>query len=217
MYVPKAHQETDAAVLHALIGTHPLGTWVTLEKTEQGKTELVANHIPFLLDDRGMHGTLTAHVARANPVWKQDSSGASIITFQGVNSYFTPSWYPGKHAHGIEVPTWNYAVVHVYGTPAFVEDKEWLLQHLTRLSDTHESTQALPWKVSDAPKEYIDKMLAAIVGIEIPIAKIVGKWKVNQNRSEADRLGVIAGLTERGDDRSLAMAEMVKRFIAPVK
>jgi transcriptional regulator len=208
MYLPKANEETDIGVLHALMRAHPLGTWVALSDGE-----LIANHIPFVLDDkRGEHGTLIGHVARANAIWQTYSRDVpSIVTFQGTQTYITPSWYPGKHAHGKEVPTWNYAVVHAYGMPQVIEDKDWLLRHVTQLSDAHEANQALPWKVSDAPVDYIDRLLNAIVGIEIPISKLIGKWKVSQNRFAADRLGVIAGLTSQGDERSLAMADMVER------
>src|SRR5712671_3614233 len=177
MYVPKHHDESDTTVLHALIRAQPLGTWVTL--SEGG---LLANHIPFLLDPaRGEYGTLIGHVARANPAWQGFSKTVdSIVAFQGPQTYITPSWYPSKHANGKAVPTWNYAVVHAHGMPCAIEDREWLLRHVTQLTDVHEAGQALPWKVSDAPQEYRDKMLQAIVGIEIPIAKLVGKWKVSQ-------------------------------------
>jgi transcriptional regulator len=211
MYIPQAHEETDIDVLHALIRSHPLGTWVA-----QSNTELVANHLPFIIDTtRGEFGTLMCHVARANPVWQTHSRTMnSIVTFKGPQSYITPSWYPSKHAHGKAVPTWNYAVVHAQGLPQVIEDREWLLTHVAELTDTHESTQALPWKVSDAPPEYIDKLLAAIVGIEIPIARLIGKWKASQNRSTADKLGVIAGLTARGDPQSQDMAALVSRFVS---
>lgn len=207
MYIPTHHAETNTATLHALLHLRPLGTWIT-----QCNGELSANHIPFLLDlERGEFGTLQCHVARANPVWASNSSTAeSLIVFQGADTYITPSSYPSKHAHGKAVPTWNYVAVHAYGMPRVIEDKAWLLTHLNRLTDRHESTQAHPWKVSDAPIEYIDKLLNAIVGIEIPIARLLGKWKVSQNRSEADRLGVAAGLLNEGSDSSREMAEMVR-------
>jgi transcriptional regulator len=207
MYIPSHHAEHDIATMHALIQSRPLGTWIT-----QCNGELNANHIPFLLDtERGEFGTLQCHVARANPVWSSCSGTTeSLIVFHGTDAYITPSWYPSKHAHGKAVPTWNYAAVHAYGTACIIEDKAWLLAHLNRLTDRHESTQAHPWKISDAPNEYIDRMLSAIVGIEIPIARLLGKWKTSQNRSEADRLGVAAGLIERGDEHSRAMAECVR-------
>jgi transcriptional regulator len=210
MYIPKYHEETDTAVLHALVRAHPLGAWVT-----QAQGELLANHIPFLLDTaRGEHGTLVGHVARANPIWQTFSALVeSVVIFQGAESYITPSWYPSKHAHGKAVPTWNYAVVHAHGLPRSIEDPQWLLQHVTALANTHEAGQALPWKVSDAPADYIDQMLKAIVGIEIPITRLVGKWKVSQNRPQADRLGVVAGLESRDDARSNDMAALVRRTI----
>jgi transcriptional regulator len=211
MYIPKANEEADIGVLHALMRAHPLGTWAAL-----CDGELIANHIPFLLDaTRGEYGTLVGHVARANAVWQTYSRDVpSIITFQGPQTYITPSWYPGKHAHGKEVPTWNYAVVHAYGIPNVIEDRDWLLKHVSQLTDTHEAKQALPWKVSDAPAEYVSRLLNAIVGIEIPIAKLIGKWKMSQNRAEADKLGVIAGLTSQGSDHSTAVAGMVKHAMS---
>jgi transcriptional regulator len=211
MYVPKANEEADIGVLHTLMRAHPLGTWVALSEGE-----LIANHIPFLLDaTRGEHGTLTGHVARANPIWQTHSRDVpSIVTFEGPQTYITPSWYPGKHAHGKEVPTWNYAVVHAYGMPNVIEDRDWLLKHVSQLTDTHEAKQALPWKVSDAPADYVDRLLNAIVGIEIPLTKLIGKWKVSQNRAEADKLGVVAGLMARDDQQSSDMAAMVSRFVS---
>ena len=211
MYVPKQHEEFDLSVLHALIKAHPLGTWVT-----QSDGELLANHIPFLIDPaRGEHGTLVGHVARANPVWKSFSSTInSVVIFQGAESYITPSWYPSKHEHGKAVPTWNYAVVHGHGIPRAIEDCDWLLEHLTQLTNTHEAQQALPWKVSDAPQEFTERLMQAIVGIEIPIAKLVGKWKVSQNRPEPDKIGVVAGLLHRGDSQSKAMASLVRKHLS---
>ena len=210
MYVPKQHEEFDLSVLHALIRAHPLGTWVT-----QSHGELLANHIPFLIDPaRGQHGTLIGHVARANPVWKSFSSTInSVVIFQGAESYITPSWYPSKHEHGKAVPTWNYAVVHGHGIPRAIENRDWLLEHLTQLTNTHEAKQALPWQVSDAPQEFTERLMRAIVGIEIPIGKLVGKWKVSQNRPEPDKIGVVAGLLNRGDSQSKAMASLVRKHV----
>lgn len=212
MYVPKHFEERDTPVLHSLIRSHPLGAWVT-----HAGQSLLVNHIPFLVDsDRGEHGTLMGHVARANPVWNSFSKEmASLVIFQGAQTYISPSWYPTKHAHGKAVPTWNYVVVHVEGVPRAIEDKNWLLEHVTRLSDLHESGSAVPWSVSDAPRDYIDTMLKAIVGIEIPIRAVVGKWKTSQNRSLPDKLGTIAGLYERGDAASKEMAALVQKHAVP--
>ena len=212
MYVPKLLEETDPDVLHGLIRTHPLGMWVT-----EANGELVANHIPFLLDaDRGRHGTLVAHVARANPVWESFSTTVqSLVVFRGAETYITPSWYPSKQAHGRAVPTWNYAVVHASGMPKAITDRDWLLSFVSRLTDAQEASRAHPWKVADAPAEYIDRLLANIVGIEIPIERIVGKWKANQTSPPADKLGVIEGLLDRGDAQAQEMASLVRRHAVP--
>ena len=206
MYQPAHFNITDTAVLHGLIEAHPFGTWAT---TLDGALEM--NHIPFLLDrTRGPHGTLVGHVARANPVWQR--AATSIVAFQGPQAYISPNWYPSKHAHGKAVPTWNYALVQAHGPPRAVEDKVGLLQIVTRLTQVHEAPQALPWAVADAPADYIDAMLGAIVGIEIPIERLVGKWKVSQNRPAADRLGVAAGLDGRNEPEASAMAALVHQF-----
>ena len=211
MYVPKHHEEADISILHALIRSHPLGAWVT-----QGDGDLLANHIPFLIDSsRGEFGTLVGHVARANRVWQSFSTTVnSLVIFQGSETYITPSWYPSKHTHGKAVPTWNYAVVHAHGLPRAIEDRDWLLQHITQLTDTHERDQALAWRVSDAPQDFTERLMNAIVGIEIPITKLVGKWKVSQNRPEPDKLGVVAGLLTRGDEQSKAMAALVNKHVS---
>lgn len=210
MYVPKYHEETDLAVLHGLVKAHPFGAWVTL-----GDGELIANHIPFLLDpDRGAYGTLIGHVAKANRVWKSLSTSInSIVVFQGAETYISPSWYPSKHTHGKAVPTWNYAVVHAHGLPRVIEDPKWLLAHVGQLTDLHEAGHSLPWKVSDAPQDFTEQLLRAIVGIEIPIERLVGKWKVSQNRPEADKLGVVAGLLGRNDAESSEMAALVNQHV----
>ena len=208
MYLPKHFEEHDLGVLHALLKSHPLGAWVT-----HAEGALIANHIPFLLDaDRGERGTLVGHVARANPIWKSFSKdAASLVIFQGPQAYITPSWYPSKREHGKVVPTWNYAVVHAYGLPRAIEDKSWLLQLVTRLTAAHEAGAAVPWKVADAPADYIDKMLGAIVGIEIPIARLEGKWKMSQNRTLPDQLGTIAGLQGQGDANAREVAALVQQ------
>ena len=210
MYLPKIHEETRLDVLHELIRAHSLGTWVSAEETG-----LNVNHIPFVIDrSRGEFGTLVGHVARANPVWKAPATGLpSVIIFRGPQTYITPSWYPSKHEHGKAVPTWNYAVVTAHGRPEFIEDGTWLYRHLAELTDTHEASQALPWKVDDAPHAFTDKLIAAIVGVEIPIQRIEGKWKTNQNRADHDKMGVVAGLLARGDDDAVAMASLVQSHI----
>jgi transcriptional regulator len=212
MYIPPPHEETDVSVLHALIRAHPLATWATYDDGE-----IIVNHIPLLLDPaRGDLGTLFGHVARANEVWRRCSKTvSSVVAFQGAESYITPSWYPTKHAHGKAVPTWNYVVVHAHGVPRVIDDKAWLLDHLNQLTDTHEADQAVPWKVADAPADYIDRRLDNIVGLEIPIAKLAGKWKVSQNRPDADKRGVVAGLLAKGSANATEMADLVEQHVAP--
>lgn len=207
MYTPKPNEETRIDVMHALILAHPLGVWVSL-----GDAGLVANHIPFEIDaTRGECGTLVGHVARANPIWKQIASDVpSLITFQGPQSYVTPSWYPSKHEHGKAVPTWNYAVVHAHGAPTFIQDRTWLHEHVSSLTNRHEASQVLPWAVSDAPADYLEKQIGAIVGVEIPIQKLEGKWKLSQNRSTPDQLGVIAGLMARSDGQAADVAALMQ-------
>lgn len=211
MYSPKAHEETRKEVLHQLINTHPLGCLVTL-----GTDGLVANHIPMLLDpNAGEFGVLKGHVARANPVWQQFSEDVeSLAIFQGPQAYVSPTWYPSKHQTGKAVPTWNYAVVHAHGKPRAIEDRDWLLALVTELSNVHEAAQALPWKVSDAPQDYMERMLEMIVGFEIPISKLVGKWKLSQNRPQADRLGVAAGLQSQPGEEPRAVAAMVLKSLS---
>jgi len=211
MYVPSHFAETDPAVLHALIRAQPLGAWVLPHPDE-----LIVNHIPFYLDPtRGEHGTLVGHVARANPVWQSLSqSTPSVVIFQGPQAYISPSWYPSKQPGGKVVPTWNYAVVHAHGTPQIVDDPARLLEIVTLLTDTHEGGHAAPWQVTDAPPDFIDKLLGAIVGIEIPIARLSGKWKVSQNRPQADKLGTAAGLEASGEGEAARMAQAVRRFIS---
>jgi len=208
MYMPKHHEETRLGVLHALIRSHPLGAWVV-----PGRGELIANHIPFLLDTtRGEYGTLVGHVARANPIWQIDDGPVpSVVIFQGAESYITPSWYPSKQEHGKAVPTWNYAVVHVHGQPSFIEDREWLYAHVGRLTGEHEARQADPWHVEDAPADFTEALLRAIVGVEIRIQRIEGKWKTSQNRPARDRQGVVDGLLGKGDAHAAAMAELVQQ------
>jgi transcriptional regulator len=207
MYMPEQHRESRREVMHALVQAHPLGAWVC-----NGEGTLVANHIPFDLDpSRGEYGTLVGHVARSNPVWHQPASGQTcVVIFQGPQSYVSPSWYPSKHEHGKAVPTWNYAVVHAHGRPAYIQDRAWLHEHVSNLTRRHESSQALPWAVSDAPADYMEKMIGAIVGVEIPIERLEGKWKMSQNRTESDRLGVVAGLLARKDPQAADVAAIVR-------
>lgn len=208
MYLPKHFEETRAAVLHALVRSHPLGLLVT-----HGAGGLDANPLPWLLDTGagdGAQGTLRGHVARANPVWREADGQEVLVVFQGAQAYVSPGWYPSKAEHGKVVPTWNYAVVQARGRLRAVDDAAWLHRLVGRLTDTHEATQQRPWQVDDAPADYLQKMLQAIVGLEIEIGTLSGKWKVSQNRSAADRDGVAQGLAVRDDASARAMAALVR-------
>ena len=206
MYQPPHHREDRLEVQHALIRGHPLGTLVTM-----GASGLVANAIPFILDpSRGEFGTLQAHLARANNQWRDfDAKVDALVIFQGVESYITPSWYPTKQEGGKVVPTWNYAIVQARGLLKIIEDRDWLKTQIAALTAMQEGRRSEPWAVSDAPASYVESQLKGIVGIEIPITKIEGKWKVSQNRPEADRRGVVDGLRSLQDNDSMAMADLV--------
>ena len=207
MYLPKHFEETRVDVLHGLVRAHPLGALVTL-----GAGGLEANHIPFEIDsDPAPFGTLRGHVARANPVWRELSRGADALAiFQGAATYVSPSWYPTKQEGGKVVPTWNYAVVHAYGPLRAVDDPAWLRAFVERLTNRHESGRTAPWHVTDAPADYVEKMVTAIVGIELPVTRLLGKWKTSQNRPARDRAGVVAGLEQDGGDAASAMAALVR-------
>lgn len=186
--------------MHALIRAHPLGTLITA-----GPGGLIANLVPFTLVDGGDRGTLRAHVARANDQVEPLRAGAeTLVLFQGPEAYITPSWYPVKKEHGRVVPTWNYVVVQARGKPRVIEDPAWLRAQLSELTSRQEAPRPDPWKIADAPEEYIEAQIKAIIGIEIPILKIEGKWKVSQNRSAADRQGVCQGLREDGGNEAMA-------------
>jgi transcriptional regulator len=206
MYIPKHFEETDLEVLHGLIRAHPLGALVAL-----GNDGLEANHIPFLVDSRAAAcGVLHGHMARANPMWKSLAAGSRVLViFQGAEGYITPSWYATKRENGKVVPTWNFVVVHAHGSVRVIDDAAWLHGHLEQLTREHEARREQPWQVSDAPREFIEQNVAHLVGLEIPIARLEGKWKLSQNRSARDREGVVEGLRREGGDAALAMAELV--------
>jgi transcriptional regulator len=206
MYLPKHFEQNDPAALHALLRAHPFATWVVA-----AAGDLLVNHVPFLLDaERGAHGTLVGHVARANPVWRAVAAGAaSVAIFHGPQAYVSPAWYPSKRAHGKVVPTWNYAVVHAHGTPRIVDDLAAKRAIVERLTDTQEAALPQRWRVDDAPADFVEAMLGAIVGIEIDVERWVGKWKISQNRSADERSGVVDGLRALADPQADAMAALV--------
>ncbi len=226
MYLPKHFEETRPERLHGFISAHPLGLLIT-----HGIQGLVANPIPFLLQaQRGAKGTLIGHVARANPVWRDlaastsaaaSAAGAAgalgptqaLVVFQGAQGYISPGWYPAKQEHGKVVPTWNYSTVQARG-PLQVHDSPDAVRAVVHALTSHfEAGQRAPWAMVDAPADYIETMLRAIVMIEVPIVELVGKFKLSQNRSTADRLGTEAGLQERGE--SALAADMQSLREAP--
>ena len=204
MYLPAHFEEKRPEVLHELVRTHPLGLLVTL-----ANAGLEANPIPFFLDadPAGGPGVLRAHVARANPLWREARADVeALVVFQGPQAYVSPNWYPSKAEHGKAVPTWNYVMVQARGTLRPIDDPAWVHALVSRLTTHHERTQPQPWAVTDAPPDYIETMTRAIVGIEITLTQLTGKWKVSQNRSAADRDGVARGLRAAGHADSAALA-----------
>src|SRR5262245_33411515 len=201
MYTPPAFREDDPAVLRQIIRDARLATLVTA--TSQG---LVATPLPLFLRDEGEHGVLYGHVAKANPHWTLAPVGEALAMFSGPDAYISPSWYATKHEHGKVVPTWNYVAVHAYGPVEFFEDERRLYDIVTTLTTLYESPRRDPWAVTDAPADFIQTHLRAIVGLRLPITRIEGKLKLSQNRSTADRQGVQSGLSqsERENDRSVA-------------
>jgi len=195
MYIPEHFAETRPEVLHRIIREHPLGVLVT-----HGPGGLDANHLPFELDPaQGPHGLLSAHVARANPVWQNCPAGTSVmVVFRGAQAYVSPSWYPSKHEAHRQVPTWNYEVVHAHGILAIRDDERFVRGLVARLTRRHEAAEPQPWKMGDAPPDFIDGMLRNIVGIEIAITSLVGKIKLSQNKETRDRLGAADMLDARG-------------------
>ncbi len=210
MYEPPLHRQDDLAAIHALIRAKPLGLLIS-----HGTQGLIANAIPFLFDaDVGRHGRLRCHVARANPQWRDLAPGVDVlVAFQGEDHYISPSWYETKRETGKVVPTWNYLMVQARGAPHVIENADWLQAQIEALTAAHEGGRAKPWAPSDAPADYIAQQKRAIVGIEITINALHGKWKTSQNRPPADRAGVVEGLSADGDADALAMAEVVKGFL----
>ncbi len=206
MYLPAHFNETRVDVLHALMRTNPLATLVV-----SADSGLIANHMPVeTLSTPAPFGCLRGHIARANPLWREYRSDTQALTiFQGPQTYVSPSFYPSKGVTGEVVPTWNYAVVHAGGTLRFIHDVEWLRGFVTGLTATYEGSRPQPWKIDDAPAAYIDKMLKLIVGFEFSISNLAGKWKVSQNRPQADRRGVVENLQAADDADSREIAAML--------
>jgi len=202
MYLPAHFVQHDPQALAELIRMHPLATLVS-----SGPEGVTADHLPLEFDPETQ--TLRGHVARANPLWQVADGQAVLAIFCGEQAYISPNWYASKAGTHKVVPTWNYAVVHAHGKLSAVEDAPWVHRLVSRLTDHHEAAQPRPWAVSDAPDDYVQMMLRAIVGIQIPVQRLVGKWKLSQNRSSADREGVSQGLSQ-GDAAARALASWLQ-------
>lgn len=196
MYVPPHFDESRPEVLHDLIEHNVLGVLIT-----HGKSGLDANHIPFDLNrSQGLHGALHCHVARNNPVWQDVTTGDEVlVVFRAADAYISPQWYPSKHEFHKQVPSWNYLVAHVYGRITVHDDERYVRGNVARLTRRHEASQPVPWKMTDAPKDYTDMMLKAIVGLEIEITRLIGKAKLSQNKEVRDIRGAGDALNAQGD------------------
>jgi transcriptional regulator len=208
MYIPRANQEDRIPVIHKLMEEQPFASLVTM-----GTSGLFASHIPMVLEQAGTPlGRLRGHISRANQQWREFTpSIEALAIFSGPQHYITPSWYPEKQKTTKVVPTWNYVVVHAYGHLKMVEDSQWLMAHLESLVTIHEAASPVPWKIDDAPADFIASQIKGIVGLEMVITRLEGKWKVSQNRSEQDRVGVADGLGELNTEESLAMKDLVEK------
>lgn len=207
VYQPEHFVQSNPEAMRQLIAAAPLATLVTV-----GPNGISANHIPLLLDStQGEFGRLIGHVARSNEVWREGNhEGESLAVFQASDAYISPNWYASKQETHEVVPTWNYAVVHAYGPLIVHDDEKWVRGVVGRLTKTMESSQSAPWKMADAPAGYLKGMLANIVGIEMPVSRMIGKWKVSQNRSEADRSSTVVGLRSTGDPGDAEMAALIE-------
>ena len=211
MYQPDHFRVEDVPEMHALMRARPLAALVSA-----GSAGLYGSHLPTVLKDNEPYGVIECHLSRANPHWRDLAEGnEALMIFQGPESYVTPNWYPSKARHGKVVPTWNYAVVHAYGRPEVMQEKDWLRRHVGELTAQQERTEAKPWELSDAPDSYIEVMLRGIVGFRFAITRLEGKWKMSQNREAQDRAGVVEGLRARAEGDDLKVAESVASTIPP--
>jgi transcriptional regulator len=206
MYVTPAFKEEDLPVLHDAIRRSGLATLVTF-----GADGMEASHVPMLLDpEPAPFGTLHGHIARSNPQWQRASADThALAIFLGPDAYITPAWYATKQETGKVVPTWNYIAIHVYGPVRFFGDADRLFAHVTKLTGRHEGLREGPWAVTDAPEDYISGQLKRIIGFEIPISRLEGKWKMSQNRPAQDRVGVVEGLIREGGPAEAVVAKIV--------
>ncbi|TXM07436.1 FMN-binding negative transcriptional regulator [Vibrio parahaemolyticus] len=206
MYIPAKFKQKNIEELVAIMQQYPFATLVA-----NSSDGIEVTHLPVLLEQSDGELVLKAHVAKANKIWEKVESDSDIIViFNGPNCYISPNYYPTKAENGKAVPTWNYVVVHAKGKVSYSHNSEWIYSVIDKLTTEHESTLDNPWSVADAPEGFIDKMLPAIVGLEIKISSITGKWKLSQNQPEVNKQGVIRGLDALGDDTSTTMAAMVR-------
>lgn len=207
MYIPKHFEQPNIDVMHALIRAQPLATLITLSADG-----LNANHIPLHLSGQAPSlGILRGHIARSNSLWRDYAKDMEVLAvFQGPDAYITPSWYPTKAENGKAVPTWNFVVAHAYGTLRVIHDPSWLRSHLEALTTQTESPFAKPWHVADAPYDYTEKLISALVGLEIEISRLLGKWKISQNQPAQNKAGIVEGLRTSTSTDALAMAALVE-------
>jgi transcriptional regulator len=209
MYTPAQFKVEDPAEAHALMRAHPFAILVT-----HGSDGLLATHLPTVLkvDAASPLGRIECHIARPNPQWKTFAAGAeALMIFQGPEAYIRPGWYPAKAEHAKVVPTWNYAAVHAYGTLEVVQDKAWLLKHVSELSDQQEAPYAAPWATADAPANFLDALARGIVGFRLTVTRLEAKAKMSQNREDRDRAGVVQGLAERAQGDDAVIAALVEK------
>lgn len=207
MYLPHHFEETRKEILYDLMRAHPFATLTTITANE-----ITANHIPLLFREKASGlDILEGHIARANPLWKSTDAENALVIFQGPHGYITPNWYPTKQVAGKVVPTWNYAIVHAKVRLRFVDDADWLKTHLEKLTASQESNLPTPWSFSDAPQEYTDRLITALIGIELDITELTGKWKMSQNQPLENQQGIVNGLAERNTTDDHKMAEIIAK------
>ncbi len=205
MYIPPKFTQNDVTQLHDLIREYPLAAMVV-----NNKEGLDAMHLPLLLRKEGDKDKLVGHIAKANPIWRTTDVLSTLAIFKGPDHYISPNFYPTKQQHGRAVPTWNYTAVHVKGTISFTHEAAWLLNTVDELTRINESTQLSPWSINDAPENYIDSLLRAIVGVEISIETIEGKWKLSQNQPDVNQNGIVDELYKKSTEAANRMAMLVK-------
>lgn len=211
MYVPKHFEQNDPEVLRRVIEDYPLAALIA-----NPASGLCANHIPLrLVKAASGESFLQGHIAKSNDLWSQKVTEA-LAVFQGADTYISPSFYPTKKEHGKVVPTWNYVAVHVSGQIRFIDNLSWKMSFLESLTDEHESGQDEPWAISDAPATYTERMMEHIVGLEISVDRMLGKWKLSQNRSEQDKKGVLDGLAKTSDAKAIEMASVMTNFVSKI-